>query len=167
MTLPGATATPTPAQHKKSAAKTKALLKAVGTSLKGAIKGRAAKWHEGDRAMLAGSTVCDADEFAALFPGVVLTKKGVTTSFSLGASDIARAFGDLKCKIPTWTQSHRAFQKAYKTGSKEVTLPSAEGKYSSGTSTVTIKFDVRVAGGYGGSYGGYGSFGGLGHGDDY
>ena len=95
---------------------------------------------------------------------MALTKKGVTTSFTLSQSDIAQVF-DLKVKVATWSQSHRAFQKAYKTGSKEVSFPSAEGKYSSGTSTVTIKFDVRVAGGSYGGYGGYG-FGG-GYGDDY
>merc|ERR1712070_1087823 len=78
--LPGASAAPKPQLAK---GKRSALLKAVGASLKGAIKAKKTKWHAGDADTLAGSTVCDAAEFRELFSGVALTVKGVTTSFAL------------------------------------------------------------------------------------
>ena len=137
-----------------SKGKRTALLKAVSTSLKAAIKGKKTKWHAGDSDTLAGSTVCDASDFAALFPGVSMTKKGVATSFTLDGDSLAAAFGDSKLSVPTW-QAARSFQKAHKTGSEEVAIVSAEGKYSTGTSTLTLKFSLKVAGGRG--YGGCGS----------
>jgi hypothetical protein len=162
--LPGAAA-PAPAALSKG--KRTALLKALTTTLKAAAAARKTKWHEGDSAKLAASTVIDGADFLALFPGIDMSKKGVTTSFSMSADQIATAFGDVKLKVACWSQSYRAFQKAYKTGSKPVSLVSAEGKYSSNTSTLTMKFQVRVSGG--GGYGGYSSMygGGYGLGDDY
>lgn len=98
------------------------------------------------------------EDFAALakdvFAGVALAKKGVTTSFALTKDQIAAAFPDAaKLSVPTWSQPRRgSFQKAWKTGTQGVSLESAEGKYSTGTSTLTLKFSARVAGG--GCYGG-------------
>ena len=57
-----------------------------------------------------------------------------------------------KFSVPTWSTA-RAFQKAYKTGNEKVSLTSATGKFSTGTSTLTIKFSISVA-----SYGGGGGF---------
>ena len=67
--LPGAS-TPAVPQALTQAKRT-ALLKGVVTSLKAAIKSKG-KWHAGDSETLSGATVCDAAEFAALFPGVAL-----------------------------------------------------------------------------------------------
>lgn len=86
------------------------------------------------------------NRFAALFPHVAMEKKGVTTSFSLSEEDIKAAFGDLGIKVATWSHTRRAFDKAYKTGTEPVSLVGAEGKYSTGTSTLTIKFSCVVAG---------------------
>lgn len=129
--------------------KRNALIKAVSTSLKAAIKGQKAKWHAGDAKTLPGSAVVDAADFALLFSGAAMTKKGVTTSFALVDASLAAAFGDFKCSVPTWSRTRRSFEKAYKTGSEAVTIKSAAGKYSTGTSTVTLKFDLQIAGGYG------------------
>ena len=50
---------------------------------------------------------------------------------------------------PTWSQPRRgSFQKAWKTGSQAVSLAGAQAKFSTGTSTLTVKFEVQVAGGY-------------------
>ena len=141
--IPGASAAPKPQLAKGKRA---ALLKAVGASLKGAIKAKKTKWHAGDADTLAGSTVCDAAEFRELFPGVALTVKGVTTSFALQGESLRAAFGDLKLSVQTWSRTRRSFEKAYKTGSKAVALESAEGKYSTGTSTLTLKFHLTDAG---------------------
>lgn len=130
--------------------------------MKGAASSKKTKWHEGDSDKLAASAVVDVNDFLALFPGVEMSKKGVTTSFSMTSEQITRAFGDVNLKVPTWSKSYRAFQKAYKTGSKPVSLVSAEGKYSNNTSTLTIKFNVRVAGGSNGFGWGPSPFG-----DDY
>ncbi|KAJ1456761.1 hypothetical protein M885DRAFT_563868 [Pelagophyceae sp. CCMP2097] len=126
--------------------KRNALLKAVTNSLKAAIKGKKTKWHSGDRNVMAGSSVMDAADFAALFPSVAMVQKGVVTSFPLSGDELAVLFGDVKLSVPTWTQSMRAFEKAHKTGSADVALAHAEGKYSSGTSTLTIKFSLVVSG---------------------
>ena len=156
--LPGAAA---PSAAGLAKGKRQALLKAVGASLKAAVKGKKTKWHKGDSETLPGSTVCDAADFKQLFPDVTMATKGVTTSFALEGDALAAAFGDLKISVPTWSHTHRSFQKAHKTGSAEVSVASAEGKYSTGTSTLTIKFCLRVAGGCG-DYGGFGGFGGFG-----
>ena len=132
--------------HCSGKAKRNALLKALATALKSAASGKKTKWHEGDSDKLAASTVVGTDEFLALFPGVEMSKKGVTTSFSISSDQITAAFGDMTLKVATWSKSYRAFQKAYQTGSKPVSVVSAEGKYSSNTSTLTMKFNVRVAG---------------------
>lgn len=141
------------------------MLKALTTALKAAAGSKKTKWHEGDSDKLTASTVVDGDDLLALLPGVAMNKKGVTTSFSMTSAQITEAFGDVKLKVATWSRSRRAFQKAYQTGSKPVSLLSAEGKYSSNTSTLTMKFNVRVAGGSNGHYGGFGW--GLAYGDDY
>ncbi len=143
--LPGASAAPKP-ETQLAKGKRAALLRAVVASLKGAIKAKKTKWHAGDADTLAGSTVCDAAEFRELFPGVALTVKGVTTSFALQGSSLRDAFGDLKLSVQTWSRTRRSFEKAYKTGSEAVALESAEGKYSAGTSTLTLKFHLKVAG---------------------
>jgi hypothetical protein len=75
-----------------------------------------------------------------------MEKKGVTTKFDLSANDIASSFGDINVKVPTWSHTRRAFDRAYKTGSAPVSLLKAEGKYSTGTSTLTVKFTCKVAG---------------------
>jgi hypothetical protein len=146
------------------AKKRKALLKGVATSLKAASKAK--RWHQGDSQTLAGETICDPAEFAALFPGVPLsTKGGALTTLALNENQLSSAFGALieKIKVPTWSRGHRAFAKSYKTGSVELSIESAEGKYSKGTSKLTLKFQARAGGGYGGHGSGYGScfFGGM------
>ena len=184
-TLPGASAPGATLSKAKKAA----LLKAVTTSLKASIKGKkGAKWHAGDVETLAGTAVMDKDEFAQLFPGaflrvsflyttkpsleppllgVEMTKKGVTTSFSLGGEQLGAAFGGFKASVACWSRTRPgSFQKSYKTGSEDVTLSSAEGKFSTGTSTLTLKFKVVVGGDceYGGTGGrGFGgrSYGGM------
>lgn len=126
-----------------------ALLKAITTSLKTNIKAKKTKWHMGDYDNKAGTAVMDPDEFTALFPNAVtMTKKGVTTSFSLTKEVIDEMFGDMKITVSTWTQP-RNFRKGYKTGSQSVGFHSAEGKYSTGTSTVTLKFSLSIAGDWG------------------
>jgi hypothetical protein len=71
------------------------------------------------------------------------------TSFALSQEDIAVAFGagGITAKVATWTRP-RGFQKGHKTGSQELSVSAATGKYSAGTSTVTMKFDCEVAGGF-------------------
>lgn len=156
--MPGASAAATSTLSK---GKRTALLKSVGQSLKASVKAKKTKWHAGDRDVQNGTAVMDPSEFAALFSGTsaVMTKKGVTTTFSLNENDTKSMFGDLKISTPTWSRTRPgSFQKAYKTGSESVSVLSAEGKYSTGTSTLTLKFSVRVEGGYG-SCGMYGLFG--------
>eukprot|EP01047_Picozoa_sp_COSAG01_P059247 COSAG01_NODE_7087_length_3359_cov_1.144479_3_plen_263_part_00 len=165
--LPGAAvaAAPRAAPPAMGKGKRTAMLKAVASSVKAAIKAKKPKWHAGDTEKLNGTTVCDPEAVAQLFPGVTMTKKGVTTSFHLASGDIAAVFGaSLKAKVATWSRTRRAFEKSYKTGSQEMSFVSAEGKYSTGTSTLTLKFAVNVPGGYSG--GGFGGYGG-GYGDDY
>ena len=88
-----------------------------------------------------------------------MAKKGVTTSFALADAPLAAAFGDFKCSVPCWSRARRSFEKAYKTGSQDVALLSADGKFSTGTSTMTLKFALRVAGGSSGGCGGFFGFG--------
>mmetsp|Transcript_10739 Transcript_10739/g.13578 ORF Transcript_10739/g.13578 Transcript_10739/m.13578 type:complete len:258 (-) Transcript_10739:102-875(-) len=144
----GASEQPTLTKGKRTA-----LLKAVISSLKTTIKAKATKWHAGDRDVKAGTAVMDPNEFVALFPGVPMTKKGVTTSFSLTEELITTMFGSLtdKLSVPTFSQP-RSFQKGYKTGSQSVSLLCAEGKYSTGTSTLTLKFALIIGGGYDGAF---------------
>lgn len=143
-----------------------ALLKGVTTSLKANIKGKkGAKWHAGDVETLNGTAVMDKAEFDALFPGVAMTKKGVATSFVLEGASLEAAFGGFKASVVCWSRTRPgSFQKSYKTGSQDVSLRSAEGKFSTGTSTLTLKFRVEVAGGHGG-FGGMCFGGGFGFGD--
>lgn len=116
--MPGAAAPAQLTQGKRTA-----LLKGVVTSLKAAIKGK--KWHAGDSETLSGSTVCDAAEFAALFPGVPLTSSGgVLTTFKLSRAELERAFGTtLKATVATYNRP-RSFGKSYKTGSTELDFAS-------------------------------------------
>lgn len=105
----------------------------------------------------------DPADFAALFrahPSVALTaSSGVLTTFSLTAEQISAVFGDAIASVKVQTFSHpRSFQKSYKTGDATLSFNSAEGKYSKGTSTLTLKFHVRAGGGGGG---------GMWGGDDY
>ena len=119
---------------------------------------QAKKWHMGDSETLAGTTVCDPSEFAALFPGTVMSSKGgALTTFSLSQSELDAAFGELlKAKVNTFNHP-RAFAKSFKTGSADLSFVSAEGKYSKGTSTLSLKFTARAGGG--GGFGGFGGFG--------
>ena len=121
--LPGA-AMPGMPQSALSQAKRTAFLKGVVTSLKAAIKGKG-KWHAGDSETLSGSTVCDAAEFSALFPGVALTSSGgVLTTFKLGREDLERAFGSsLKATVATYNRP-RSFAKSFKTGSTDLDFSS-------------------------------------------
>ena len=80
-----------------------------------------------------------------------MVRKGVTTSFTLDGEALKSAFGDLKPKVATWSQP-RSFSKARRTGSETISVISAEGKFSTGTSTLTIKFGLSVS--YGGDGGG-------------
>jgi len=146
----------TPAASSLSKGKRTALLKGVVVTLKAAIKAK--KWHMGDSETLAGTTVCDPSEFAALFPGTVMSSKGgALTTFSLSQSELDAAFGELlKAKVNTFNHP-RAFAKSFKTGSADLSFVSAEGKYSKGTSTLSLKFTARAGGGGGG--GGFGGFG--------
>ena len=124
-----------------------ALLKGVATTLKTAVKAK--KWHAGDMQTLPGTTVCDASDFGELFPGVNMKSSGgVVTSFSLDEEQIAAAFGALLAKVNVQTWNHpRAFAKSYKTGSTALSFHSADGKYSTGTSVLTLKFNASAGGG--------------------
>mmetsp|Transcript_10989 Transcript_10989/g.10655 ORF Transcript_10989/g.10655 Transcript_10989/m.10655 type:complete len:246 (+) Transcript_10989:144-881(+) len=124
-----------------------ALVKAITSSLKASIKAKKTKWHAGDHDVKVGTAVMDATDFVALFPGVSMTQKGVTTSFSLTKEVLIDTFGDFKLSIPTWSMP-RNFRKAYKTGSNSVSLHGADGKYSTGTSTLTLKFSLSIGGGW-------------------
>jgi hypothetical protein len=130
--LPGI-ATPGMPQSALSQAKRTALLKGVVTSLKAAIKGKG-KWHAGDSETLSGSTVCDATEFAALFPGVALTSSGgVLTTFKLSREDLESAFGStLKATVATYNRP-RSFAKSYKTGSADLDFSSVRAQISNGS----------------------------------
>ena len=75
-----------------------ALLKAITSSLKTSIKTKKTKWHAGDIDVKAGTAVMDANEFVALFPDVTMTKKGVTTSFSLTKETLTNTFGETRHK---------------------------------------------------------------------
>ena len=120
--MPGAAAPAQLTQGKRTA-----LLKGVVTSLKAAIKGK--KWHAGDSETLSGSTVCDAAEFAALFPGVPLASSGgVLTTFKLSRTELERAFGTtLKATVATYNRP-RSFGKSYKTGSTELDFASVRAR---------------------------------------
>lgn len=91
----------------------------------------------------------DPADFAALFrahPSVKLAaSSGVVTTFSLNSEQLAAVFGDAigAVKVPTFSRP-RAFCKGYKTGDAALSFNSAEGKYSKGTSTLTVKFRVRA-----------------------
>eukprot|EP00656_Telonema_subtile_P046303 TRINITY_DN52690_c0_g1_i1.p1 TRINITY_DN52690_c0_g1~~TRINITY_DN52690_c0_g1_i1.p1 ORF type:complete len:132 (+),score=42.91 TRINITY_DN52690_c0_g1_i1:39-434(+) len=96
--------------------------------------------------VVVGSTPCDAKEFAALLPGVELhSSGGVLTTFNLDKAQVEAAFGDLikTLKVQTWSRP-RSFQKSWKTGSTEISINSAEGKYSKGTSVLTLKFNCLL-----------------------
>lgn len=94
----------------------------------------------------------DPADFASLFrshPSVALTaSSGVLTTFSLSSAQITAVFGDAigSIKVPTFSRP-RSFQKGYKTGDATLGFASAEGKYSKGTSTLTLKFRVHAGGG--------------------
>ena len=130
-----------------------ALLRSVCTTLKANIKAKKPRWHRGDRETIAGTSVMARTDFAALarsaFPDVALTTKGVTTTFSLPKAKLAAVEQHFKMAIATWSRPRRgSFRKAWKTGLEPIELVATEGKYSTGTSTMTLKVQVRVAGGY-------------------
>ena len=83
---------------------------------------------------------------------------GVLTTFTMDEGQVASAFGSLLTtsvvKVNTWSRPRRSFERTYKTGSAELALLSAEGKFSKSTSTVTIKFSVKCPGGGGWGWGG-------------
>ena len=85
---------------------------------------------------------------------------GVLTTFKLGRDALEAAFGStLKATVATYNRP-RSFAKSFKTGSTDLVFASADGKYSKGTSTLTLKFEVRAGGGcygYGDSDDGCGS----------
>lgn len=151
--LPGAAA---PAAAPMAASKAKALLKGIVTSVKAAAKAK--RWHHGDSADLTGTAVMDPADFAALFrahPSVALTaSSGVVTTLSLTAVQLTDIFGSAieNLKVGTWSHP-RSFQKSYKTGDAVLSFSSAEGKYSKGTSTLTLKFRTVAGGGGGGGDG--------------
>ena len=161
--LPGASAVPLPAAAPKMAAgKSKALLKGIVSSVKAAAKAKATKWHQGDHETVTGSAVMDEADFSSLLKGIPLASSGgVLTTFSLSAEQLSDLFGGLLdgVKVPTWSHA-RSFQKAYRTGDAVLDFRAAEGKYSRGTSTLTLKMSVRAGAGGGGceDYDG-GSFG--------
>ena len=133
-----------------------ALLKGLLASLKAAAKAK--KWHAGDCETLSASVVMDSSEFAALFDGVaqISASGGVLSTLSLSAAALSALFGEAinKLSVPTHSRP-RAFAKGYKTGSALLAFSRADGKFSRGTSTLTLKFAASVDGGCG-EYGGWG-----------
>jgi len=125
-----------------------ALLKGIVAGLKKGVKAK--KWHCGDSETIINTTVCDSLEFPALFPDASFSSSGgLVTTFSLNTEMLKSAFGNLITGIKVQTFNRpRSFQKSYKTGSQEVTLSSAECKYSKGTSNLTLKFSVTCGGGH-------------------
>ena len=155
--FPGASAPPAGAGAGPSAAaaalpkgKKSAYVKGLMTSLKAAAKAK--RWHKGDVETLTCSVVLDAADFAALMSGAGVSlpaATGVVTALSLAAAQLSALLGaglDEAIKVPTWSRP-RAFAKAFKSGDALLTFASAEGKYSRGTSTLTLKCAARAAGG--------------------
>ena len=74
------------------------------------------------------------------------------TTFKLGAADLDAAFGStLKATVTTYNRP-RSFAKSFKTGTTPLDFASAEGKYSRGTSTLSLKFEVSAGGGFCGGF---------------
>jgi hypothetical protein len=119
--------------------KASALAKGLVASLKASA--RAKRWHRGDVEALSASLVMGEEDFKALFAGIELAADSpIITSLSLDSAQLKAVFGALLEGISVKTHSRpRSFRKAYPTGAVELSFPSAAGKYSRGTSTVTLK----------------------------
>lgn len=107
------------------------------------------RWHKGDAKTLTALVVMDAADFASLFADIQTTaQSAVVTTLSLQAADLSALLGDsiAKLKVPTWSMP-RSFQKAWKTGDAALSFRGAEGKFSRGTSTLTLKFAAEAEGG--------------------
>ena len=130
-----------------------ALVKGLLTSLKAAAKAK--RWHRGDGETLTCTVVLDASDFSALLAGAGVAlpaagASGVVTAFALSQPQLAALLGeglDAAVKVPTWSRP-RAFSKSYKTGDALLSFAGADGKYSKGTSTLTLKCAARAAGGF-------------------
>ena len=157
--LPGASAPPAaaaagaaggvpPAAFK---AKRAALVKGLLTSLKAAAKAK--RWHRGDDETLTCSVVLDAADFGALMSGAGVAlpaaSSGVVTAVVLSSAQLSTLLGPAleAVKVPTWSRP-RAFCKSGKSGDATLTFAGAEGKYSRGTSTLTLKCAAHAPGGY-------------------
>jgi hypothetical protein len=130
-----------------------ALVKGLMTSLKAAAKAK--RWHRGDGETLTCTVVLDASDFAALLAGAGVAlpasgASGVVTAFTLSTQQLAALLGeglDSAVKVPTWSRP-RAFSKSFKTGDALLSFAGADGKYSKGTSTLTLKCAARAGGGF-------------------
>jgi len=160
--LPGASAPPAAAAAAGAAggasvssaafkAKRTALVKGLLTSLKAAAKAK--RWHRGDDETLTCSVVLDAADFGSLVAGAGVTlpaaSSGVVTAFTLSSAQLSALLGAAleAVKVPTWSRP-RAFSKSVKSGDATPTFAGAEGKYSRGTSTLTLKCAAHAPGGY-------------------
>ena len=154
--LPGASAPPAAGGAAGSApssafkAKRTALVKGLLTSLKAAAKAK--RWHRSDSETLTCSVVLDAADFGALMSGAGVAlpaASGVVTAFALSAPQLAALLGAAleAVKVPCWSRP-RAFCKSVKSGDATLTFAGAEGKYSRGTSTLTLKCAAHAPGGY-------------------
>ena len=161
--LPGAAA---PSAAGLAKGKRQALLKAVGASLKAAVKGKEDEVAQGrTRRRCRARRSARRGRVQAALPG--------RHDGDEGRDDELRARGrrargglwrpeDLRADVePHAPLVPEGAQDGLRGG---VSVASAEGKYSTGTSTLTIKFCLRVAGGCG-DYGGFGGFGGFGPAD--
>jgi hypothetical protein len=144
------------------AARRNALLKAIVTSLKSAIKSK--KWYsnDGDLEECTGETVMMEEEFKSIFSSVgnLLAEVGkdgqekkssVVTNKTLRKDDLTSIFGTQLDGISVSTYNKpRNFQKQYKTGKANLVVSSAHLNYSKNTQTCKIKFSLHCSGSYGG-----------------
>lgn len=164
--LPGASAPPAAAAGSGAAggasslpkAKRSALVKGLLTSLKAAAKAK--RWHRGDDETLTCSVVMDAADFSSLKSGegvALPASSGVVTAFVLTGPKLAAMMGSglEAVKVPCWSHP-RAFCKSMKAGDATLSFAGAEGKYSRGTSTLTLKCAAHAPGGYDDEDGMYG-----------
>jgi hypothetical protein len=137
-----AAAAAVPVATKPAKGKRTALLKGMVQSLKAAAKAK--RWHMGDVETLTGSVVMDTADFTSLVAGIPTTvQSSVVTTVALNQAQLIDTFGDALGKINVQTWSHpRAFAKSWKTGTATLAFRSADGKYSRGTSTLTLKFEA-------------------------
>lgn len=138
-----AAAAPPPRALQKMPAASKALLKGLTKALHVATRAKA-RWHVGDFETISAGVVMSPDDFASIMQatGVELAKapSSVLTTFDLTKAQLMALLGadKMKCAVRTWSHGG-GFRKTYQTGRAPVEYERAEGKYSSSTSTMTLK----------------------------